>query len=105
MLRFATSNFQPFRKLLRNVEAFGKSVREKYLYGEVSLGAELLGGWSRRPPNLWNAESALPFSWTLNNLSQIRPAQRSTKFSSKILSNIIFQFGAGGSSLFRQISS
>jgi hypothetical protein len=34
MLRFATSNIQPFRKFLKYyVRALGKAVREKYLYG------------------------------------------------------------------------
>jgi hypothetical protein len=71
----------------------------------VSLGAELLGGWSRRPPNLWNPENALPFSQTLNTVSQIHPAHRSTKYFLKIRSNIIVQFGAGMSSFFHQILS
>jgi len=44
MLRFATSNIQPFRKILKYVRALGKAVREKYLYGAVFWGAELLGG-------------------------------------------------------------
>jgi hypothetical protein len=35
MLRFATSNIQPFRKLLKYVRALGKDVRKKYLYGEM----------------------------------------------------------------------